>query len=55
MQIFYYLRGHLFLEALEKNVAYGNKNVFFLHIYIFFTTFAADYNLGKYGAIFIKK
>ena len=53
MQIFYYLRGHLFLEALEKNVAYGNKNVFFLHIYIFFTTLAADCKLGKNGTIFI--
>ena len=24
----------------QKNVAYGNKNTFFLHIYIFFCTFA---------------
>ena len=23
-------------------------------MYIFFTTFAVDYNLGKYGAIFVK-
>ncbi len=29
-------------KLLQKNVAYGNKNKFFLHIYIFFCTFAND-------------
>ena len=28
-------------KLLQKNVAYGNKNKLFLHIYIFFSTFAA--------------
>ena len=28
--------GTLILEATAKNVAYDNKNEFFLHIYIFF-------------------
>ena len=32
--------GTLILEATAKNVAYDNKNEFFLHIYIFFSTFA---------------
>ena len=28
-------------KLLQKNVAYGNKNKLFLHIYVFFCTFAA--------------
>ena len=28
-------------KLLQKNVAYGNKNKLFLHIYIFFCTFVA--------------
>ena len=39
------LRMEIFTYAFprsycKKNVAYGNKNKFFLHIYIFFCTFA---------------
>ena len=38
-----------------KLVKTAAKLRFFLHICKFFTTFAADYKLGKYGAIFVKK
>ena len=40
MQKMYYRRGHPTLEATIKNIAYGNKSELFLHIYIFFRTFA---------------
>ena len=32
--------GTLILEATAKNIAYDNKSKLFLHIYIFFRTFA---------------
>ena len=34
-------------EDTAKNVAYGNKNRFFLHIYIFFCIFANE--IGENG------
>ena len=34
-------------KILQKNVAYGNKNRFFLHIYIFFCIFANE--IGENG------
>ena len=49
--IFLYLRtplayGNIHIrippKLQQKNVAYGNKNKFFLHIYIFFCIFAVD-------------
>ena len=39
--IFRTFEGTSILEDTVKNVAYGNKSKLFLHIYIFFRTFAA--------------
>ena len=38
----YIFEGTLILEATAKNVAYDNKNEFFLHIYFFFSTFVGE-------------
>ena len=51
MQKMYYLRGHPTLEATIKNVDYGNKRELFLHIYIFFTTFAIVYQLSTHHTL----
>ena len=49
------LREHLNLRNYCKNVAYGNKSKLFLHIYIFFRTFAADFILYWYSMRKIKQ
>ena len=36
------------LEATVKNVAYNNKSKLFLHIYIFFRTFAAQMKICRH-------